>query len=278
METCDIKIDGYTLRYYVEGDESAPAILMLHGWVSFHGVWRTTIPRLKTGYRCITVDLLGFGDSDKPASGDYSIHAHAERVLKVADTLGINKFTLMGHSMGGQIALYIAACLATGRVNKLINVDGVASGKLTYETQQAIRLAGMGQMFAPIYLSARLWYQTRLYASLFNRTFFHDFDAVPLEFWQEDRYRTIQPGADKSAYRAGKAIRDCDLSHDLNKITCPVLTIFGKQDRVVPISEASLVANRVPNHRLKMIDKCGHFPMYEKPDEYLATVEAFLAE
>src|SRR5262245_3749150 len=90
----------------------APPALMIHGWFSYRGVWQSTLEALQARHYCVALDQLGFGASDKPRDGDYRIEAHARRVLDVADTLGLERFALLGHSMGGQVALCVAARLA----------------------------------------------------------------------------------------------------------------------------------------------------------------------
>lgn len=126
-----IQIDTHTLHYITAGNPNHPAVLMLHGWGSYHGIWMNSIKTLENTHYCIALDHLGLGYSDKPPKTDYSIRAQAQRALKVMDELGINQFQVMGHSMGGQIAMIIASELAPSRVTKLVNVDGVVTGRLS---------------------------------------------------------------------------------------------------------------------------------------------------
>src|SRR5688572_33414155 len=104
------------LMYTTVGHPAAPPLLLVHGWLSYRGVWRQTMEAFKDSHYCVAIDLLGFGNSDKPAGGDYSIAAQGQRVLQLANALGLDRFALMGHSMGGQIALCVASMLAPARV------------------------------------------------------------------------------------------------------------------------------------------------------------------
>jgi len=95
-----ITSDNHKLTYTKVGHSDAPPLLMIHGWLSYRGVWRQTADAFKNSHYCVAIDLLGFGNSDKPADADYSIAAQGQRVLQLADALGFDRFTLMGHSMG----------------------------------------------------------------------------------------------------------------------------------------------------------------------------------
>src|SRR5512133_2597052 len=124
-------IKGKQLACTLAGNPQNPPIIMIHGWTSHRRVWRQTIAALEGKYYCVAVDLLGFGASDKPDNVDYSLSAQAQRIVMLADQLGFKTFSLLGHSMGGQIAAYIAAVIAPRRVEKLVSVGGVVTGKLS---------------------------------------------------------------------------------------------------------------------------------------------------
>src|SRR4030095_1052220 len=117
-----LTIEGHRIAYTSAGHSSNPPVLLIHGIMSHRGVWTRTVAALKDRFYCVAFDLLGFGDSDKPNNGDYAIAKQAERAVKVADHFGFEKFTVVGHSMGGQIATHLAAKLALQRVHKLVRV------------------------------------------------------------------------------------------------------------------------------------------------------------
>ena len=138
-----------TLAYAISGRENSPALIMIHDWMSHYGVWDQTIKVLKLSHQCIAMDLLGFGDSPKPDNGDYSIPAQARRVLTLANHLELESINLIGHAMGGQIALYLALKLAPERVNKIICVAGMVSGKVTRRMEiSTIPMVKLGAGFA----------------------------------------------------------------------------------------------------------------------------------
>ncbi len=271
-----ITLDGERLTYVTAGDPAAPPVVLVHGWMSYAGVWRSTQAALQSRYYTVAVDLLGFGDSAKPAHGDYSIAAQGQRVLKLADALGFERFTLIGHSMGGQIALHIAACQTPDRIVRLVDVAGVAAAKLTSHVEHLYPLVTAGRWLPWGYrvnaaLNRYPWFVRAQY-----RAWFYRIDSLPLAAWAEDRQRACQPGCALPSYAAMHALRALDLTPHLAAITAPTLVIFGARDGTVPIEQGRLVARTVPDVRLVEIDDCGHFPMYEQPAAYLDALRGFL--
>lgn len=265
------------LPYATAGDPANPPLLLVHGWLSHRGVWRQTLPALQPRFYCVAVDLLGFGAAPKPADGDYSVLAQAQRLLDLADALGFERFALAGHSMGGQISLYLAAALAPQRVIRLVSVSGVVSGRLSdfveRITYPMIRLP----MHAPVLYRLQAWLcRARPYARFVFRPWFYDMDNPAWPDWEIDRRMALQPEQRISAVQAGQAIHAADLTGWLPKISAPTLAIFGRQDGTVPISDGELVQRLAPAGRLALIERCGHFPMYEQTAEYLRILQEFL--
>jgi pimeloyl-ACP methyl ester carboxylesterase len=248
--------------------------------MSYRGVWRQTLEALQANHYCVAIDLLGFGDSDKPCEADYSLQTQGQRVLQLADALGWERFTLMGHSMGGQIALCIASMLALDRIQQLISVAGVVSARLTPFVENVnYRLIAVSrklpQMFTLMrWLSRQRWIVCLPLSGF--RTWFYRPEIVPFENWRLDREMAFQPQGHFAAYQAGRAIHALDLTSHLPRITAPTLAICGQQDAVVRLSDGHLIEQHVPNGRLVVIDQCGHFPMYEQPAQYLVAVRTFL--
>jgi 2-hydroxymuconate-semialdehyde hydrolase len=272
-----ISIDGYKLAYITAGRPTAPPLLLVHGWFSHRGVWRQTVEALQADYYCVALDLLGFGDSAKPAEAEYSIEAQGRRVLRLADALGLERFVLVGHSMGGQTALCVASLLAPERVTRLVSVAGVVAARLMPQVEQVIyRQVAQGKAHPWLYALPRWLTRYRWYAYRHFRAWFYEMEAVPFEEWALDRRMALQPDIQIPAYKAGQAIHDLDLTNHLARIAALTLVIFGWQDGTVPLSDGYLVEQHVPDSQLVLIDRCGHFPMYEQTEQYLAALRAFL--
>jgi pimeloyl-ACP methyl ester carboxylesterase len=274
-----LEIGGHQLVYTEAGRSSAPALVMVHGWTSHRGVWRQTLAAFEDSHHCLALDLLGFGHSDKPPEGDYSIEAQAHRVLCLADALGLGRFHLAGHSMGGQVALLLAARLAPERIVRLIDVAGVASGRLTPAVERDVyRQVALCRAHPWLYPPVRWLARFRWFARRIFPFWFYHPEGVPFETWRLDCQMALQPGMAEPTYRAGQAIHALDLTADLARIQAPTLVLFGRQDGTVPLAEGHLVHERVAGSRLVLLDECGHFPMYEQTAAYLAALRGFLGE
>ncbi|NDJ59945.1 MAG: alpha/beta hydrolase [Chloroflexi bacterium] len=276
-ERHEIHIDGHRHVYITAGDPSAPPLLMIHGWLSHKRVWRHTIDILSDRYYCIALDQLGLSESAKPADGDYSIAGQAGRALKLMDALGHDRFTLMGHSMGGQAALCLAATLAPTRVVKLVDVAGVATGKLTPYSNYMLNWRVRPAMYMPwMWDVERALSRVPLYARFERVNGYDNIWALPYETIAEDIEMSLVDGAHRSMYLMGQAITTTDLSPVLGQIQAPTLILFGKQDEVVPALEGVNAHKLIPNSELVLFDHCGHHPMNEQPTQYAAALRRFL--
>lgn len=271
-----LTIDGQRLHYITAGKPGKPLILMVHGWSSSSLVWKNALAALQDDYYCVAVDLLGFGQSDKPKRADYSIQAQARRILAFADHFNAQQFSLMGHSMGGQVILCLASMLAPERVTQLVDVAGVASGKLTpiieNRTYPGVHWGYRLPILYPLMRPFSAWKPAVRY--IFGMRYYN-LDAIPREQWLEDVRTAWLPGMAASMYWSGEAIHQLDLTPHLAAIQAKTLIIFGKHDNVVPVSEAHLVHEHVPDSHLIVLDECGHMVMHTQPEAYLAALRDF---
>jgi pimeloyl-ACP methyl ester carboxylesterase len=259
------------------GDPQNPAVILIHGWCSHRGVWQQTLAALEEKYFCVALDLLGFGASDKPEGSDYSLSMQAQRVLLLADQLGLKTFSLIGHSMGGQIAMYLAAVLAPRRVEKLVVVGGVVTGKLADRVEKtSLPFIRNARKMPWLYGLANALVNFRPLAKSLFKTWFYNFNSLPFEAWEADRRNALNPAGAVSADETGKAIHALDLTQHLRKIQAKTLLIYGKQDAVVPEDQALLAQTLIPDNDLALIEKCGHFPMYEKKTQFLKALALIL--
>lgn len=272
-----IHVNGHEIVFSLMGSRSSPPLVLLHGLGSFRDIWINTVEAIEREAFFIMVDLLGHGDSAKPRDGDYSIDAQARRVLAVVDALGIRDFGLLGHSMGGQIALHIASTLAPERVTRLIAVAPVISGRLSEHTHETAR-------------NSRRTYQWGWYARLlgvlvtipavarraFGELYFYDMHFLPREVWFPIIAEICRPGVYFAFYRGLDAIHEVDLQPYLARIKAPTLMIGGRDDRVVRSDDFSIAHERIPDSQLELLDACGHFPMVEQPHMFQHAVRQFL--
>ncbi|HKA86555.1 MAG TPA: alpha/beta fold hydrolase, partial [Haliangiales bacterium] len=119
-----LSIGGNRVFYHRRG-RGRPLVLV-HGWMVSHWAWRHVIPSLAGDYDVVAIDLPGFGESDRPSPSEYRYDApaFAETLIGVLDSLAIERATLVGHSMGGGVALY-AAARRPERVERLVLIDAL---------------------------------------------------------------------------------------------------------------------------------------------------------
>jgi 3-oxoadipate enol-lactonase len=272
-----ITTDGGTLVFTSSGNPDYPPLLMAHGWLESKAVWRRVLPHLAAGHFCVALDFLGHGDSDKPLEGDYSIPAQAGRILALADALKLPRFALAGHSMGGMMALYLAARQAPERVTRVVNFSGVIHDPNPSIGAALSYLADLGvTLLIPTGLlqaAARLKGGKRMIASMI----YGSLDHLPRDF-EIDVQDALREGIDIPGFRALEAIERMDLRPYLADIRCPVLTIHGEKDNVVPLRQARTAGKLIPDHRLLAVPNCGHYPMLENWQYSLPELLQFLAE
>ena len=119
-ERRDITVDGVRLACFIRGAEDAPPLVLLHGLTSRASTWDTAAPEFARQFRVVAIDQRGHGDSDQP--GAYSFELMCDDVLGVLDRLGMQRVSLLGHSMGGTVA-YLIAEKEPGRIGRLILED-----------------------------------------------------------------------------------------------------------------------------------------------------------
>jgi pimeloyl-ACP methyl ester carboxylesterase len=248
---------------------TSPPVLLLHGsgpGVTATANWRPIIPALSADRRVIAPDQLGFGETASGEARTYGRRAWTEHALALLDTLGITSVDIIGNSMGGAIALSIAATRPSA----------------------VRRLVLMGSMGAPMVLPAGLntvWgyrpgvAQMREVIALFahNRDLITD-DLV------EMRYQASLTPAVRDSWAAmfpeprQRWVDDLTLSSaELDGIGAPVLMVHGRDDRVVPWRESSArLVDLLGDSRLHVLSGCGHWTMIEKTAEFLAVVRPFL--
>lgn len=104
-----IDLSGERIYYYAAGSRGAgEPVVLIHGFPTSSHLWLDVVAKLPAGHRIVVVDLLGFGRSDSPVDGDYTVAGHGERLIRLLDALRIDRACLAGHGTGGAIALWAA--------------------------------------------------------------------------------------------------------------------------------------------------------------------------
>lgn len=245
------EIDGVRLRYRDGG--SGPAVVLLHGFASSLETWLGLIPELERDHRVIALDLKGFGWSDRP-EGDYSPAAQARLVLSLLDRLGVGEFDLAGHSWGCSVALALAL-EAPRRVRRLALYDAwVFSDQLPTFFHWS-RAPGVGEALFALFYNERP-------AEKLELAFF-DPDAVPETLVEEVERALARPGTRAAALQAVRGQRFEEMEDRYREVRQPVLLLWGREDAVSPVSVGERLLRLLPDARLRIYPRAGHFPMIE---------------
>lgn len=254
-----IAVNGVILG--VEQAGSGVPLLLVHGFPLSSQMWAPVLPALAEAARVIALDLRGFGESDAPPAG-YTMEALAEDVMAVADALGLGRFLLGGHSMGGYVAFRVAARWPE-RLAGLILVATRAEADDEggrQRRQQAIEriLGGDKAGFLDDFLPNLLAPATRERAPRLLGEWRRAVDGVPAH---------VLAGC-----MAGMRDRP-DSRSLLPGIQVPALIVVGAEDAITPPATAQAMAATMPQSRLVVISECGHTPPLERP---VAVAEALL--
>lgn len=267
----------YVERLGPEPDSGVATFLLIHGYGASRFTWRHWAPQLAELGHVVQIDMKGFGRAPKPADGRYAPADQAELVHRLIEELDLEKVTLVGHSLGGGVALLTALRLldaGSTRLRRMVIVAGAA-----YEQ----RLPPFIALAERVWLSSVLFRLagTRLIVRSVLRSIVHDGSAV-----SEDQVRGYAdplraPGSVRVLMDVARQIVPPDLpaiTRRYGEIAVPALLLWGRQDPVVPLAVGHRLAEAMPNARLHVLDDCGHLPAEEWPDESFALLAGFLGD
>jgi pimeloyl-ACP methyl ester carboxylesterase len=270
--TIDVK--GIRTRYGLAGEGGLPVVL-IHGLGASAEIWSANIGALGSRHRVYVPDLPGFGRTEKPAWMDFSPGAYSRFVLDFMTALGIGRAALVGHSLGGGVALR-AILDDPGRVERLILVSSAGLGR---EVSLPLRIASL-PFFDRVFFRPPLPVFTR-----FLHRLVFDPAVITGEFARLYYEMFFQPGSVRTfagILRAIATLRGArpgilePIREGLGTITTPTLILWGRHDRILPVSQALDAAGRIPGARLHIFERCGHMPNVEYPGEFNRIVLEFL--
>ena len=263
-----VEVDGVTLHYIEKAlpiGGHVPAIVMVHGFGGHTYSYRYQLEDLGQDYRCIAIDLKGFGYSERPETGDYSLSEQARLVLGAMDRLGIERATLIGHSMGGEVVMRMAE-MAPERVDKLILAATVPGKKV----RLAPRIGAMRPLMVPL---------ARFTAWSSWRRLFYDPSKLDIEAIRAAYTRPARiHGSLNTVWQMWDDVRHNDEPIDHSRITMPVLILWAERERILPLPGSSLrwLQKRLPNATTVHIPRTGHMLLEEQPAAATDAIRGFL--
>lgn len=248
------------VKVFVQDWGAGKPIVFIHGWPLSHKMFEYQFTQLpQHGYRCIGIDLRGYGQSDKPW-GDYNYDIFADDIKKVLDTLGLEDITLAGFSMGGAIAIHYMARHAGVHTSK-VALLGAAAPCLTKKPDfpQGLDNAPFDNFIKACYTD-----RAQLNAD-FGAATFHQPLSPKLSDWFTNIGMEASPHATAMCVMA---LRDSDLRSDLAKITVPTAIFHGVHDQIAPFSITAKVNHEaIKGSKLISFEESGHGLFYDEKDK-----------
>lgn len=269
----EVTIDGLRVRYTESGE--GPPLLLLHGAIfAGNAFWWETQSELAPRVRTLAPDFPGWGASERP-SGPYSMEFYHRFIDGFLDALGLDQAAIAGHSMGGLLASSYAL-LHPGRVSALATV-AVPPVWVEVEVPELFHpflVPGLGEamlMLTPLLGIHHPMGIRRYYASLF-----HDPARIPEGRLQDVLAEGCRLTADPahrhafiSTFRANMSLFSRPTSQafaaQIADLRLPITLIAGRDDPLFPVARVEEAASLLPSAQLEILERCGHFPMWEHP-------------
>jgi pimeloyl-ACP methyl ester carboxylesterase len=271
FDAWQVELHGHRVIYRTAG--SGPPVVLIHGMVNSSRHWHAVAQRLAEDHTVIAPDLIGHGDSATPR-GDYSLGAHAASIRDLLAAIGIDRATVVGHSLGGGVAMQFFYQFPQ-RTERLVLVS---SGGLGHEVSPLLRVAALPGASALLALLAHrgvLAALDRAAPRLRGRGVYLAAIARALRPLE-------QPGARKAFLHTLRAVIDFqgqrvsarDRLYLLDVV--PTLIVWGGRDHTIPVAHGRAAHRAIPNSRFEVLPGAAHFPHLEDPEGLAAVLRDFL--
>jgi pimeloyl-ACP methyl ester carboxylesterase len=270
-----VTVGSIKTRFWAQGCEGTTVVL-IHGISGSVDDWIKNIGVLARYHRVYAMDLIGFGKCDM-GGPDISLKSMTDFVRRFMETQSIQTADVVGHSLGGRLAIRFAAEFPEMTEHLVL----AASSGLGKGVPLSLRLTSIP------YIGELLWRPSRTTIGLGLKGIVYNPAVITPEMVDASYQCAARPGSGSSflnVLRTGVNWRGQRESFvrltrdDLSRISAPTLVIWGRQDRVLPSAHAQVIADIVPNAKLVFFEHCGHLLQLERPDEFNSVVLKFLAE
>jgi pimeloyl-ACP methyl ester carboxylesterase len=262
-----LELEGVLIRYNVIG--GGPAVVLVHGWLTSSRLWEQLAGRLAQRFTVYTLDLSGFGESDKPIAG-YGVRNGSRLLYAFCAHFGLTRANVIGHDLGGAMAVKLAAD-HPDVVGRLVIVSTPAD-------EDQIDVPTM-LWLATLPVVGPLFYALGRAARPVRRLWMRPFVADPDDLTEEvvdDAGRSTPSAVSKTLSIGRREISRGRLARQARIIKIPLLVVAGEQDQIVDPQSVGVWAGGVDRAEISLIDECGHLPMIERTAEFNAQILAFL--
>jgi len=276
FEVHEANLHGHRAVYRTIG--SGPNVVLIHGMINSSRHWETVAKRLAGSYRVIAPDLIGHGDAATPR-GDYSLGAHAASIRDLLTTIGVERATIVGHSLGGGVAMQFFYQFPQ-RTERLVLIS---SGGLGHDVSPLLRGAALPGSAALLRLATRPRLVGALAAAGSKLRERGNNTGVYLQAVARALGPLQEPGSRQAFLQTLRSVIDVrgqkvsarDRLYLLGEM--PTLIVWGERDRTIPLEHGLEAGRSVPNCRFETLPRAAHFPNLEDPEGLAAVLGDFLA-
>jgi pimeloyl-ACP methyl ester carboxylesterase len=272
-----VTLHGHRVAYRAAGDRG-PVIVLVHGITSSSATWQRVLPLLSAEHRVVAPDLFGHGESAKPR-GDYSLGAYASGVRDLMVALGHDRATIVGHSLGGGVAMQMSYQYPDLAERLVL----VGSGGLGREVNVLLRAASLpgAELVLPLLTKARLLDAGIGVGRLLGRLGLQvNTDVREIALGHASLADAEARQAFLSTLRAivdlgGQRVDARDRLYLASAL--PTLLVWGRRDPIIPVAHGRGAHGLIPGSRFEVFDAAGHYPHVDDPHRFAALLADFIA-
>ncbi len=273
--TMEVSLHGHRIRYRSAG--RGPVVLLLHGIAGSAATWDDVLPWLAERYCVVAPDLLGHGGSAKPR-GDYSLGAYASSIRDLLSVLGHERATVVGHSLGGGVAMQLAY-QHPERCERLVLVSSGGLGREVHAILRAAALPG-AELVLPLLCARGIRNVVDGVAGALGRL---GLRAAPDldEMWRG--FASLADAGGRAAFVhtlrtlvdvGGQRVSAADRLYLAAEV--PTLILWGDRDPMIPVAHAHAAHAAIPGSRLELFPDTGHFPHRDDPRRFVRVLVDFM--
>jgi pimeloyl-ACP methyl ester carboxylesterase len=274
IERVEILLHGQRVNFNIAGH--GPPVILIHGVAGRAAQWDQTAQLLAETHTVVAPDLLGHGESAKPR-GDYSLGSHASGIRDLLVGLNIERATVVGHSLGGGIAMQFAYQFPE-RCERLVLVSSGGLGEEVHPLLRAATLPG-SEFVLPLLTHPRVLELASIIPRALGRI---GLRTRPDLTEMARGYQSLSNSEARSAFihtlrgvidPMGQRINASDRLYLASKM--PSMIVWGRRDRIIPVEHALPAHEAMPGSRLELFEEAGHFPHLDDPLRFAWALETF---
>src|SRR5881398_3080004 len=275
MEPREVTLHGHPVTYHHVGE--GPAVVLIHGITASAATWDDVLPWLAERHTVVAPDLLGHGRSAKPR-GDYSLGAYANGIRDLLEVLGIPRATIVGHSLGGGIAMQFAYQFPE-RCERLVLVSSGGLGREVHAMLRAATLPG-SELVLPMLASSRVLNATTAVGDFLGRLGLRAGPDLE-EMWRG--FSSLNDVGARAAFihtlrgivePGGQRVNATDRLYLAQRV--PTMLLWGERDPIIPVEHGRAAQELIPGSRFESFPNAGHFPHRTDPRAFVRTLEGFI--